>query len=46
MAKIFNTPTIEEKERGRVREVWATKNFIKDKMTERVDIVWCNFEQI
>ena len=27
----------------RVLEVWATKNFIKDKMTGRVNILGCIF---
>ena len=33
------------KKKKRVLEVWATKNFIKDKMTGRVDIVRCIFEK-
>ena len=28
-----------------VLEVWATKKFIKDKMTARVDILWCIFDR-
>ena len=36
MTEIFNF-TIEEK---RVLEVSATKNFIKDKISGRVDILW------
>ena len=43
MAEIFNFSTIEEKKR--VLEVWATKNFIKDEMTGRVDIVGCILEK-
>ena len=42
MAEIFNFATIFEK---RVLEGCATKIFIKDEITGRVDIVWCIFEK-
>ena len=47
MADIFNFSTIEKKT---VMKVWATKYFIKDKMTRRIDmawmIVWANFKKV
>ena len=43
MTEISKYTTTVEK---RVLKVWATKNFIKDKMTGRVDILWCIFENI
>ena len=43
MAEIFNFSPIEEK---RVIEVWATKNFINDKMPGRFDIICFILENI
>ena len=43
MTEILNFTTVEEKKR--VLEVLATKNFIKDKMTGRVNILWRIFEK-
>ena len=43
MAEIFNFSTIEKNE---LQKFEQQKNFIKDKMTGRVDIVWRIFEKI
>ena len=43
MTEILNFTTIGEKKW--VLEDWATKNFIKDEMTGRVNILWHIFEK-
>ena len=43
MAVIFNFSTIEEKKQ--FLEICASKKFIKDEITGRVDIVWSIFEK-